>query len=249
MTSVSNYSIIQTPCCSTFYTAPKYASINLSAREYWSDGHREAALFVEDGGLSKCACGEFFLLRDALRLDEAPEPDTQIVQPIEDSDLLLAVKSCSKPIELQARRLYWRYLNHDYRLLHRAHMAASAQDKNRLRARMRWLSQCMELVGKRLLQARSNALATVATAVKHPGFEPSTDQKLNMERLLELVQDGGFDIQPPDMAEIAELYRELGVFDEAREAINRSSPDLTRLPIKLIASMIDSKQRAPFSFN
>lgn len=249
MTSVSNYFLIQTPCCSISYRAPEYASINLSARVYWSDGHREAALFVEDGGLSKCACGEFFLLGDALRLDEAPEPDTQIVQPIEDSDLPLAVRSCSKQIELQARRLYWRYLNHDYRLLHRAHMAATAQDKNRSRARMRWLSLCIERVGNRLLHARSNELVTVATPVQHLGFEPSTYQKLNMERLLELVQDGGFDIQPPDMAEIAELYRELGEFDEAREAINRSSPDRTRLPIKLIASMIDSKQRAPFSFD
>lgn len=249
MTSVSKYFLIQTPCCSTFYTAPEYASINLSAREYWSDGHREAALFVEDGGLSKCACGEFFILGDALRLDEAPEPGTQIVQPLEDSDLPLAVKSCSKPIELQARRLYWRYLNHDYRLLHRAHMAASTQDKNRLHARMRWLSLCMVLVSKWLLNARGKGLPTVAKPFKYFGFEPSTDQKLNMERLVELIQDGDYDIKPPDMAEIAELYRELGLFDKAREAINRSSPDRTRLPIKLIASMIESKQRAPFSFN
>lgn len=249
MTSVSNYFLIQTPCCSISYSAPEYASINLSARVYWSDGHREAALFVEDGGLSKCACGEFFLLGDALRLDIEPEPDTQLVHPLEDSDLQLAVQSCSKPIELQARRLYWRYLNHDYRLLHKAHMAAYAQDNNRSRVRMCLLSLCLKLVSKRLLHARCNALATVATPLKHPGFEPSIHQKLNMERLVELIQDGDHDIKPPDMAEVAELYRELGLFDDAREAINRSSPDRTRLPIKLIASMIDSKQRAPFSFN
>jgi hypothetical protein len=248
MTSISNYFLIENTCCRTLYAAPEYSSINLSAREYWSDGHKEAALFVEDGGLSKCSCGAFYLLREALRLEEKPEPDTQVVQPIEDSDLPLAVKSCSKPIELQARRLYWRYLNHEYRLVYKAHMVASAQGKIRSSAAARLVSLCLELAVKGLLPDRDKAKASIATPDNHPPFEPSADQKLNMERLIELIQERGHDDQPSDMAEVAELYRELGLFDQAKEAINRSSPDRTRLPIKLIARMIDSKQRAPFSF-
>jgi hypothetical protein len=249
MTSISNYFLIQTPCCRTLYAAPEYSSINLGAREYWSDGHREAALFIEDGGLSKCACGEFYLLRDALRLEEKSEPDTQIVEPLEAADFPVAVQSCSKPIELQARRMYWRYLNHDYRNVHRTRIATSVQSKNRSRAGMRLLLLCAKLVGRTFRITRSNAFMPDAMPINQAPFKLSADQKLNMMRLLELIQDGGHDVQHPDLVEVAELYRELGLFEQARGAINCSSPDRTRLPIKLIADMIDREEQAPFLYN
>ncbi len=73
------------------------------------------------GGLRKCKCGEFFLLADAIALGLAADSDTPPAQFILAADLADATQSRNKSIELAARREYWRFLNHDYRDLYRAH--------------------------------------------------------------------------------------------------------------------------------
>ena len=46
--------MIAAPSCRSLYSTPKYRSINLSAREYWTDGHKEGSLMSGDGGFRKC---------------------------------------------------------------------------------------------------------------------------------------------------------------------------------------------------
>jgi len=122
MTSVRGYSLVATKCCRTIYSVPQYRSINLSASEYWTDGHKEGPLFNNDGGLRKCKCGEFYLLKDTIQLELDAEPDTPKSVYVEETDLPQAIEKASDPkIELIARRLYWRYLNHPYRDLYRKH--------------------------------------------------------------------------------------------------------------------------------
>jgi hypothetical protein len=249
MTSVSGYSLIKAPCCGASHTTPQYASINLTAREYWSDGHKEAALYVEDGGLRKCLCGAFYLLRHASRPDEEPGPNTLPAQRLEPEDLPQAIRSTSKPIELWARRLYWRHLNQGYRAAYRARMDSVDQGGNRpggrSGSRLRWT----ELVGRVLRLKKSEPPSALAEPVSLPAYEPSAIQITNMERLIELIQEGGHEVQTPDMAEVAELYRELGLFEQARGAMARASHDRTRLPMKLITDMITKEQRAPLRYS
>ena len=249
MTSVSGYSLIKAPCCGAAYTTPKYASINLTAKEYWSDGHKEAALYVEDGGLRKCSCGGFYLLRDATRPEQEPEPDTPPAQRLEPEDLLQAIQSTSKPIELWARRLYWRHLNQGYRAAYRARIDAVDQGGNRPGGRSGSRSRWTELVGRALRLKKSEPPSGPAEPVSFPAYEPSATQIANMERLIELIQQGGHEVQAPDMVEVAELYRELGLFEQARGAMARASHDRTRLPMKLITDMITKEQRAPFRYS
>jgi hypothetical protein len=249
MTSVVGYSLIETPCCGASYTTPQYASINLTAREYWSDGYREAALYVEDGGLRKCRCGVFYLLRDAERPDEGPEPDIPQAQRLEPEDLPQAIQSTSKPIELWARRLYWRHLNQGYRAAYLACMEAVDQGGSRPGAGSGSRSRWTELVGRVLRLRKSVHPSALAEPVSFPAYEASATQIANAERLIELIAEGIHEVQTPDMVEVAELYRELGLFDQARGAMTRSSHGRTHLPTKLISDMISKEQRAPFRYS
>jgi hypothetical protein len=249
MTSVSGYSLVIAPCCLAAYTTPQYASINLTAKEYWSDGYKEAALYVEDGGLRKCGCGVFYLLRDAKRLDEEPEPDIPQAQRLEPKDIHQAIQSTSKPIELWARRLYWRHLNHEYRATYRARMDAADQCGNRPGTGSSSRSRWTELVGRINPLKKSVPRSGPAESISPPPYEPSATQIANAERLIELIEEGIHEVQTPDMVEVAELYRELGLFDQARGAMARSSHGRTRLPTKLVSDMITKGQRAPFRYS
>jgi hypothetical protein len=44
MTSVRGYRILTSPCCGANFAAPRYASMNYRAREYWTDGKRVRSL-------------------------------------------------------------------------------------------------------------------------------------------------------------------------------------------------------------
>jgi hypothetical protein len=249
MTSVSGYSLIKAPCCGAAYTTPRYASINLTAREYWSDGYREAALYVEDGGLRKCGCEVFYLLRDATRPEQKPEPDIPPAQRLEPKDLHQAIQSTSKPIELWARRLYWRHLNHEYRAAYRARMDAADQGGSRPGAGSGSRSRWTELAGRALRLTKSVPSSGLAEPVSFPAYEPSANQIANVERLIELIEESVHEVQEPDMVEVAELYRELGQFDQARRAMARSSHGRIHLPTKLVSDMITKGQRAPFRYS
>jgi hypothetical protein len=69
-----------------------------------------------------------------------------------------------------------------------------------------------------------------------------------MERLLELILEKLHEPYGPDMLEVAELYRELGRFEAAADALKQCPADDIGVPEKLMDSLIRQRQRAPIRY-
>lgn len=131
MTSLSAYTLLQTPCCGARYKDLAYASINLRGRQSWSDGFYVAPLFRPSFPVCKCqVCGTLFLSRDGVEIgyidndddrwkaleDEFPSapsmtPNQMVSAVLPDMEVELP----SAEIELLLRLAFWRQLNHHFR--------------------------------------------------------------------------------------------------------------------------------------
>lgn len=67
MTRINCHSLVASPCCKTLYCTPRYASLNLMAFGYWTDGKAEQAITAMGSGFRKCQCGAFYLMRDTIK--------------------------------------------------------------------------------------------------------------------------------------------------------------------------------------
>jgi hypothetical protein len=254
MTRITGFTLIASPCCRTLYSTPQYGSINLSAMGYWTDGAKEHGLMPSGGGLRKCKCGEFYLMREATPLGLVAQPETPHTEFVDAADLADATQSPRKAVELVARRQYWMHLNDPYREFYRAHRQAEDQaaqeqwDANwhadNPDQRSAWIK-----VTDRLLRKKPEAPPPMDTRpFSAPPYKPSGLQVQNMERLLELILEKTHEPYGPDMLEVAELYRELGRFEEASDALNQCPADDIGVPEKLIGSLIRQSQRAPIRY-
>jgi hypothetical protein len=81
-----------------------------------------------------------------------------------------------------------------------------------------------------------------------PPYQPSELQVQNMERLLELILEKTHEPYGPDMLEVAELYRELGRFGEAADALKQCPADHVGVPEKLMESLINDGHIAPIRY-
>lgn len=233
------------------YSAPKYGSINLSAIGYWTDGRKEHALTPDDGGLRKCKCGEFYLLREATSLSIETGPETPRTQFVDAADLADATRSSNKSVELVARRQYWMHLNDSYRALYRAHRQAqdtAAQEKwdSNWRAANPDRRSALRKIADLLLRKKSGTPPPMgAYQFSAPLYQPSVLQTQNMERMLGLILEQTHEPFGGDFLEVAELYRELGRFSEAAAALCKCPAYDIGVPEKLMARLIDVGQRAP----
>ena len=206
------------------------------------------------GGLRKCKCGQFYLLREAIKLGFEAGPETPHTQFVDDADLADATQSQSPTVELVARREYWKHLNDPYRELYRAHRQAEDQA-----AQEKWdadwraanpdtrsvFSRFLDLV----LRKKQEVPPPMDTRpFSAPPYQPSKLQIRNMERLLELILQKLHEPYGPDMLEVAELYRELGRFKEAADALNQCPADDIGVPEKLMERLISEGQRAPIRY-
>jgi hypothetical protein len=66
-----------------------------------------------------------------------------------------------------------------------------------------------------------------------------------MERLLELILQKLYEPYGPDMLEVAELYRELGQFENALVALKQCPSEDIGVPEKLMESLINEGHSAP----
>lgn len=203
------------------------------------------------GGLRKCKCGQFYLLREAIRLELDAEADTPQTQFVDAADLADATQSPRKAVELVARRQYWMHLNDPYRELYRAHRKAedqAAQEKwdadwhaNNPDQRATW-----KKIVDRLLRKKPVAPPPMDTRpFSAPPYQPSELQVQNMERLLELIMEKTHEQYGPDMLEVAELCRELGRFEEAQIALKQCPADEIGILEKLMENLINERQQAP----
>jgi hypothetical protein len=69
-----------------------------------------------------------------------------------------------------------------------------------------------------------------------------------MERLLELILEITHEPYGPDMLEDAELYRELGRFEEAAYALNQCPADDIGVSERLMERLINEGQNAPIRY-
>ncbi len=145
------------------------------------------------GGLRKCKCGQFYLLREAIKLGFEAGPETSHTQFVDAVDLADATQSTSPTVELVARREYWKHLNDPYRELYRAHRQAEDQT-----AQEKWDAEChaanpdtrpvLRKFLDRVLHKRPAAPPPMDTRpFSAVPYQPSELQIQNMVRLLELV--------------------------------------------------------------
>lgn len=254
MTSITGYTLIASPCCRTLYKTPQYGSINLSAQGYWTDGEKEFGLMPSGGGLRKCKCGQFYLLREATSLGFEAGPETPHTQFVDAADLADATQSSRKAVELVARRQYWMHLNDPYREFYRAHRQAEDQA-----AQEKWDAEwhaanpdqrsAWRKFVNRLLDKKPAAPPPMDTRPFNvPPYQPSELQVRNMERLLELILEKLHEPYGPDMLEVAELYRELGRFEAAENALKQCPADDIGVPEKLMERLINEGQIAPIRY-
>ena len=99
--------------------------MNFSAREYWTDGWREASLMPNDAGLRRCRCGRLITLGELLEISTATSSDLPVIDHVPDEDLPgCLAQTLAEDVELAARRQLWWCLNHPYRKLYRQHRDA-----------------------------------------------------------------------------------------------------------------------------
>lgn len=255
MTSISGYELVASPCCRKIYGTPRYASINFSASAYWTDGKRENSLMPNDGGLRKCECGEFFTLLDCLKIGLNADEKAIFPERVHPSELPHAIKSTiSINVEIAARRAYWIFLNDEYRELYKAHR--EEEDLNR---KILWVekwelenpdrrSKLKKIFDKLLLRKKPAVPSTPNEPITFPTFQPTDVQMENMLHLVELIQANSENFTKEYPVELAELYRELGKYDEAKALLENVSTENQDFVTNLILELCNERQSAPVRY-
>lgn len=244
MTSIAGYTIRGAVCCGARYKTPRYASINLMASAFWTDGYREQSLMPNDHGLRRCQCGRFLLQRELVAMEEVDRTDLPLPARVLPQDLPLAIAQADQPdLERAARLDQWLHLNHAYRDLYRAHREAEEAA-----TQAAWEAAHPEkpLFGGwwRKKGRRTPYRPAPDRPITFPVFVASPAQRENMLALLDLLDAS-------DLAwafERVELHRELGQFDEAAQALQlapaKDAPNLHQLS----AQLIEERHTAPVRY-
>lgn len=219
MTKVKGVNLWAAPCCGARYKSPRLTFLNYRADAYWTDGWRENSLMPNDGGLRRCQCGKFVLLRELISLGHSESSELPYMELVESKDIELCLfQSGSLVFEQVVRRLYWQDLNHAYRKVYIAFRAeVAAQD-------------------------------VIAGTFSVPPFEPTLEQQQNMISLSGLMNDERQIGTPTDLLDLTELYREMGEFDQARKVLKHLRPIDRGTTSELIEEMIKLEQTAPIRY-
>lgn len=244
MTSISGYDLKITQCCGSVYRSPRFRSINFSAWEHWTDGYREGSLFPNDYGLRQCNCGNFYLLNELANIGQVQESDLPNTQRVDAADLPKAIAQArTSKIELAARMLYWQALNQPYRERYRAHRDAeeaaikAAWDKANPDTRT-WWQRFRRLQPRQYVRPPNSPFT-------YPPYELSKEQRENLTALLRLAES---DDSVLNNETLVELYRELGEFETAAEALCRILEKDRDVTTDLIGKLINEKECAPMRY-
>lgn len=150
MTSVSGITVVSSPCCGARYKQPAFKSINMRARQTWSDGFWFSDLFKPPGQVCECACGTLFLTHDILSVGYFDFHDIKVDPTVEAqaagalsnlpvirlnriAQIILTNDPAgfkSDEIELELRLSFWRLLNHPRRGFQHEDSAPSISAQN-----------------------------------------------------------------------------------------------------------------------
>jgi hypothetical protein len=251
MTRISGHTSIASPCCKSLYKVLDYASMNFSVYAYWTDGAKDGALMPNDGGLRVCRCGTAFLLRDAIHLELEVSPGTLFPPKPADADLPSVIQAAASPqVEATARRNYWRHLNDCYRVLYREH-----REKEEAKTDAQWRHDyyaCLPFLPRvihKLLRSKPPwDFPKPKRPFTVPPYKPTTEQTENIERLLALILNEAEQSGRADRLEIAELYRELGQFEAAADALSSCNEDHQQVTKRVISEQIELRSAAPIRY-
>jgi hypothetical protein len=251
MTSISGHTLIATPCCKSIYKTVVYGSMNNSASGIWTDGEKEHSLSPTDGGLRMCRCGKAFLLYETTDLKLPPSEDTLSPPYVAPDEFPKAIATAiNKHVEVTARRNYWRHLNDAYRVKYREHQEKKIAFERKLLRRASYGSLLILQRAVRILRRSEPRWITdkLERPFTVPPYTPTTEQIDNMKQLLALIQSGAEKPFEPDGTEIVELYRELGQFENAKEALSMCTEDYQATRKKVIAEQIDQRSNTPMRY-
>lgn len=172
-----------------------------------------------DGGLRRCLCGKFVLLRELVSIGHAESAQLPYLELVKSKDIKHCLAQGGSLIFEQAvRRFYWQDLNHAYR---EAYIAFRA-----------------EVLAHDLL----------AGTFSVPPFEPTPEQYQNMVHLSALINDERLKGNLIDLQLLAELYREMGQFDQAGLVLKNLRPIDRGTTSELLEEMISLEQTAPIRY-
>lgn len=255
MTRIAGYELIGSPCCRTIYAKARFSSVNFSSSAFWTDGRRENSLMPNDGGLRKCKCGKYFLLSECTTtgLDAGENPN--FPQHVHESELPYAIQTASsESVELAAGRTYWMYLNDSYREKYKSYREAEDAQTELIWA-LEWnkenpdrRSPIRKFYDIILRRKAPSAPPAEDKPFTFPDFEPTEIQIGNMLRLVQLISSHPENYSKDYPVELAELFRELGQFNEAISLLQNISAENQDRVTGLILKMAIEKHTAPIRY-
>jgi len=255
MTRIAGYELIGSPCCQTIYAKARFSSVNFSSSAFWTDGRRENSLMPNDDGLRKCKCGTYFLLSECSTTGLDAGENRNFPERVHDSDLPNDIQTANSfSVELAARRTYWMYLNDSYRKKYKSHREAEE-----ISTELAWASEwhkanpdnrntISKIIDVLLLRKRQSVPPAKDKPFTFPDYRPTEIQIENMLRLVKLVTDRPDNFRTNYPVELAELYRELGMFDEAISLLKNISEENHDKVTDLLTQLAVQKISAPLRY-
>ena len=241
MTRVSGYSLVGTPCCGATFKRSQYASVSYYVDEYWTDGFLSGTSAVGEDGLRRCTCGKVYLMHDVIDMGQISDGN---VPPMINLRLEAMPKVLSQEmppgLEIAVRRNYWWQLNHPYRIAYRLHREKVDKAAERLREAIQKPSAMRRFKALFVEPPPGPPPSPRTGPFTVPPFKATDEQRHNMERLIELQTRR----ENPDWLELAELYREMGRFDEAAMAISQFQKEETNIS-RLVLELISEREIGP----
>lgn len=246
MTRISGSRILAARCCGARYSAPQFSSMNFMAWEHWTDGWRDGSLMPNDTGIRRCICGEFFLAKELILLEVVQNSDLPTASRVPAVDLPRCIaEATSESIEIAARLEYWWALHHEYREFYRQH-----RDAEEAATKLVWEKQNPD---KRTWWERLRGVKPIpyqrpdSSPFTTPPFYLSQIQEMNMRALISILQSQLHLERFAYSFELAELYRELGEFDNAQRVLlscHKDQIDGSSTTYSLLMQQIERKESA-----
>lgn len=248
MTIVRGRRVLATPCCGAHFAFPNYSSMNFSAFEYWTDGWRELSPMPNDEGLRLCQCGQLVLLKNMVKVDADEDAGLPYMNRVSTAQLPDCIeRAVDEEMEIAARLEYWRHLNHEYRERYRQHRDA---EEAAIKAEWEAANPDNRFWWAKLRRVQPPSYRRPANSpFTYPPFEPTGEQLENMACLTEvLIYWGDASGSGKHILQLAELYREQGLFQKAESMIQKVAVDAVDVTSQLIARLIKEKDTAPMRY-
>lgn len=254
MTRITGTHLMAAPCCGKHYSVPRYASMNFSAFEYWTDGWRYGSLMPNDEGLRRCECGKFVLMSDLIEVESVESTDLVRIASVPSELLPECIAMADREeVEVAARLGHWHSLNHNYREKYRKHreveLAAATRRWESAKAIWQAANPDRRTWWDKLRGRKPPSYSREPEPFNCPTFEPSAEQLQNMQRLSELLL--AHNVAYPrkySALTLAELFREQGRFAEAEESILAIAEHEKGVASKLICDLVSKRQTAPIRY-